>query len=522
MPIIRTTDGMRFVENDSSAAEESRIVRGLIISDIVCMEIDPHFRDEYFVNEYLKKLAKWSISFYRRHNKAPFMHINDIFIDKRPKLSETEIELIDELLSVLSKQYDKEHLNVDYIVRSAEIYFRKRELDITTRNIEVLSSQGDIESAEREIIRFNRVSMRLDESIYIDPGDAETIERIYRKRDERQANFFKFSGDIGLFLGNHKPGDVVTIVGPAKRGKSFLLGEYLKHATTSRIKVLKWSIEMTDTEELERTHKLFFPMIAGESRILQFPVFDCQHNQDGTCPDRESRVILDFSGFIAGETPHPTHPDHKICTKCKDNELEWERYKASLYYISKKRLDNSIHTVRSKIVAYRQLMRKYLRLVVRPKYSLTYDLMMRDIEKMESGYGFIPQMLIIDYIDIIGVDSEHSDYRLEDERWKMLQKIAGETNCLVVTATQANKEGAKANTLHSVDQAGFYGKSRHVNMMITINQTATEKAMGLWRLGISDSRSGSQNYNDMCHVLQDLKTGQMNLESYWRGKFRQF
>jgi hypothetical protein len=299
---------------------------------------------------------------------------------------------------------------------------------------------------------------------------------------------------------------------------SFLLTDICKHNVLSRNHVLKWSIEMTDTEEIERIDKSFHPMINGESGMYKYPVFDCMRNQTGNCGDRLSEVIIRES-----ETDIPLEdPDHIVCTKCRNNRDEWQRYQATVYHQEIYRDDNSIFTARKEMKKFLKYMDRYYRVVVRPKYSLTYDLMMRDLDVHDSRYGFIPKVLVLDYIDILQVNSRKEGYELEDEKWKLLQKIAGQTKCFVVTATQANKEGAKAEVIHGTDQAGFYGKSRHVNLMIAINQTSEEKRIGLWRCGITDARSQMQNHDDTCLVLQDFKAGQMNLDSYWSSKFARF
>lgn len=509
---------MRLSERSVSVTEEKRIVTGLIVSTEICKGLVGHIDLAYFTNNYLKRVASWCTAFYEEHGTAPFKHIGDIFESESHRLKDSESELIEELLTGLGKLYVGEDMNSDYVIKSAEEYFKARELEITINNISVHKENGDIELAEEELDRYHRVQITLDENIYLNPGDPETRERLYKKRDEQQVDFFKFPGDMGKFLGSCKQEDVLGITAPAKRGKSFLLTDICKHNVLSRKHVLKWSIEMIDTEEIERLDKSFHPMINGESGMYKYPVFDCMRNQTGNCGDRESGVIIRES-----ETDTPIEdPDHVVCTKCRNNPLEWNRFQATVYHDDIYRDDNSIFTARKEMKKFLTYMDRYYRVVVRPKYSLTYDLMMRDLDVHDSRYGFIPKVLVLDYIDILQINSNKEGYELEDERWKLLQKIAGATKCFVATATQANKEGAKAEVLHGTDQAGFYGKSRHVNLMIAINQTAEEKRIGLWRCGITDARSQRQNHDDTCLVLQDFKTGQMHLDSYWAGQYYKF
>lgn len=506
---------MRFTEHDVSVTEEKHIVTGLIVSTDYCKRIKEYLDFDYFKNSHLRTLAEWSISFFKEHHEAPFKHINTVFESFRSTLKDGDADLIDELLTSLGNQYVGNDINVDFLSSEAEDYFRKRELEIHINNIQVLKDKGDLDSAEQEIARFNKVSIKLDENIYINPGDEETRRRIYEKRDASHKTFFKLPGDIGDFLGNWKPGDVVGIAAPSKRGKSFFLTDCQKHSVLNNIQILKWSIEMTDVEELERHDKAFFPSVGSKGGYYKYPEFDCLHNQTGDCGDRLSKVIVKDGE----KSPVVEHPDHEVCTKCKDSIEEHERYSCTTYKVEIYRKANEFINIEKSMRKWNEKLKKYSRIVVRPKYSLTYDMMMRDLEIMDTRYGFIPRILLLDYIDILQIASGFDDYRLEDEKWKLTQRIAGRTGCLFITPTQGNKASFHTSQMHTTDQSGFYGKGRHVNMMCGINQTTAEKHAGMWRINILDSRSSYQADDDFCIVLQDLRAGQMHLESYWPNKF---
>lgn len=509
---------MRFQEYSVSATEETHIVTGLIVSTEYCKRIKEYLDFDYFKNSYLRTLAEWSVAFFEEHEVAPFKHINTIYESFRRNLKEPDAILIDELLTRIGNAYVGDDINVDFLCNEGEAYFRTRELEIHINNISVLKENGDLDQAEEEIARFNRVSVKLDENVYINPGDAETRERLYKKRDEQQSEFFRLPGDIGLFIGNIKPGDAIGITAPQKRGKSFLLTDFQKHAVMSNIQTLKWSIEMTDVEEIERHDKAYFPSVDGKEGYYKYPEFDCLHNQMGGCGERLSTVIVKDSE----KAPVIEDPSHVVCTKCKDCPVDYTRFSPTTYKVEIYRDQNSIFNVRKAMKKWLKRLDRYSRIVVRPKYSLTYDMMMRDFEIMVSRYKFIPRLLLLDYIDILQISSIHDDYRLEDEKWKLMQKIAGRTGCAIITPTQGNKDSFNTNQIRSTDQAGFYGKGKHVNKMLAINQTATEKKNGIWRVGMLESRSSHQAEDDSCIVLQDLRAGQFHLESYWPGKFQTF
>lgn len=495
-----------------SSTEEKRIVTGLIVSTEFFKAIKPLLKIEYFKNSYLQTVAVWCDSFFEEYKKAPWMHIKDIFNAESHSLKETEVELIEILLNGLSEQYDQESINVKYWVETAQDYFRSRELEITVNNISVLNEKGDLEAAEAEIENFKKVAHTIDSGVLINPGDIEQQEKIYKEREEGDKNFFRLPGALGKYLGNQKRGDVVGYYGPAKRGKSFTLIDQFKHGVLNKRKTLFWSIEMTRTEILPRVNKAFYPMVDDDEGEYSFPVFDCVHNQTGECADRNSGVVLLEDGMFIDD------PAHVICTKCSKSHDKYtqDRYKMHVYKDKMFFEPDDIFTIRKKHKHVKKILNKYGRLSVHPKYTLTYDGMMRDLELYDTTENFIPEILLLDYVDILDIGSKFNDYREDDEKWKLLAKIAGETNTLVITATQANKAGHEAGTLDATHQGGFYGKNRHVNLMVGLNQDAEEKKNGIMRFGITEARDIKFFPGVTCTVLQNFETGQAYLDSYYQ------
>lgn len=503
-------------ERSVSVTEEKRIATGLITSTQFIREIHPFLDLDYFTNSYLKTVSEWCVAFYEEHEKAPWKHIQDIYESEAHRLKESDSELISELLKLLSEQYDPDSINVKYLKDCANDFFRKRELEICVNNISVLKEKGDLEEAEAEIAKFHKVSLDIDSGNLINIGNIDDVTKVYKEREEEDKDFFKLPGALGKYFGSWKRGDVVGYYAPAKRGKSWSLVDCFKHAVLSKRKALHWSIEMTRTEILPRIMKSFIPMV-DEEGMYPYPVFDCLKNQTGECKDRESGVIvLDGEEFFDDSS-------HVECTKCMNGNGPHE-FSMTVYHKEVFRKADDIWTVENFLKGstrskYSQGMshqlNKYGRLSVHPKYTLTYDKMMRDLEVFESRENFIPEIFIIDYVDILGTDSKFDDYRLVDEAWKLMAKMAGEFNALVITATQANKEGHKADNLDATHQGGFYGKNQHVNMMIGINQTAEEKELGIIKYGITEARSQYYIPGRTCCVLQDIKAGQAYLDSYY-------
>jgi len=79
--------------------------------------------------------------------------------------------------------------------------------------------------------------------------------------------------------------------------------------------------------------------------------------------------------------------------------------------------------------------------------------------------------------------------------------------------TQTTRAGISKLNLEEEDTPGDIRKLAHVELMLTINQTAEEKKKGLWRIGIMARRHGEFSKLEQVLVLHSLDLGQPLLDS---------
>jgi replicative DNA helicase len=498
-----------------TTTEEKRIVIGLITSTDFITSLGDNIDLAYFKNTYLERIADWCLTFYDEHKKAPGLHIQDIFESEKTGMPTEQANMTETLLLDLSSKYDPEQVNTDYLLSTTRAYFQERELEILVGNISVLKEQGNLEEAEKQIDLYKKVSFALDSDVYINPGDPKTRERIYKKKAQEEDDFFVFPGDMGKFIGNMKRKDLIGVFAPSKRGKSFLLNYFMNQGVMSNRKVAFFSIEMTDTESLLRADKSFVPTVDSkkDAGMYDCPVFDCMHNQTGACADRKSDVHLRNE---QGEIDQEVAERHVVCTDCRMSKTERERFSPVVWKEKVFRKTNDLHTMQKEMRKFNALLDRNCRIIVRDKYSLTMPQIYQDIERLAYKDNFIPEIIIIDYLDILQVQTQEKDWKLENEKWKQAARLGGETSTLVVTATQGNIGAISAEVLNESHLGGWTGKIQHVNGLISINQTSQEKREGIWRLGVTGLRSEEFYQDETCMVLQDLKTGQFNLDSYYK------
>jgi replicative DNA helicase len=124
--------------------------------------------------------------------------------------------------------------------------------------------------------------------------------------------------------------------------------------------------------------------------------------------------------------------------------------------------------------------------------TCTSNMLRADIEK-KIGIGYNPDLIIIDYLDIMAFEGSKSDdsYYSQQKISEELRAIAQDYRCCIITATQTNREGVNsADEIESDKIADSYGKVKTSDLIISINQSKTELLQNKARLYIAKNRSG--------------------------------
>jgi replicative DNA helicase len=110
--------------------------------------------------------------------------------------------------------------------------------------------------------------------------------------------------------------------------------------------------------------------------------------------------------------------------------------------------------------------------------------------------GLIFDLVIVDYADIMAAEYR-SDSLQENLRtiYIDLRAIAFEMNLALLTATQTNRDGAKAHSMKATDVGDDWNKARTVDVMIGINASDAEKAAGEARLSWLLSRNTEDGFS---------------------------
>lgn len=489
--------------NDGSV--ENMIATAMIVSSKFLSEIHPIYDKEYLKSPHLRRIGEWCMEFFEYHDEAPAHHIYTAYELDKPNLKPEESEIIQNMLVKISEEYKNRGINEEYYLNKAFQYFKTREMELTSLNVQRLLEMGRIEEAEQYMDRYQRVE-RIT-SGWTNPMDERSVMEVFEKRQE---GLLTLPGQLGMLIGPLDRGWLVGILGSFKRGKTFWMVELAALGVAHHLKVAIISLEMKNTSVNERYYKRIAS--AGHESIVMFamPVFDCRLNQDGTC-DRAERINREV--VVVDDIRQdfdPANP-YRPCTWCKDRDPG--AYVFDTWWEMMERPKFNEENIFKKVKGFRSMYGDNIRLKCYPRFTATVNDIKRDLDILEKTENFIPDMIIVDYADIIRPESDSGRTQDVDAIWKQLGGLAGERNALVITASQGRRDAIYKKSMNQADLAEWIGKLGHVDVMFALNQTKEEKRYGRMRLGLLAHRHQDFDEDIMCLVLQQLKLGQVELDS---------
>lgn len=136
-----------------------------------------------------------------------------------------------------------------------------------------------------------------------------------------------------------------------------------------------------------------------------------------------------------------------------------------------------------------------------PTGSLKPSQLRRLIERYRAR-GIVFDLICVDYADIMAPE-HRSDNEISNSKsiWIDLRAIAFSENAAVLTATQTNRDGAKATSVKATDVAEDYNKVRIADVVIAISATLEEKQVSECRIEFVAHRNGEEGV--VIRVQQD-------------------
>lgn len=441
----------------------------MIVSDRFLKDVKGMWDGELLSGQGGRLVAGWCFDYFDQYGKAPGLHIQDIFEfnSSKGQVTPEEASFLEGLLGRLSQEHERaDKLNVDYLLDQTEQYLKAQSLRHLMEGVKEALDVGDPGRAEAQFKEYKPINRAT--GMGLDPiTDVDSIREAF-EQDEEQ--LFTLPGALGKMMNQQlKRGAFIGFMAPEKRGKSFWLMEVAMRAYRSRCNVVIFEAgDMGKRERVLRTQSYIHQRpVGGKKRTVKVPFLE------------------DENGGVVGYENREVEP------------LAWkEAYQGSVKWAGRMR-------------------GRHLKVLLYENSTLTVTKMRADLDRLEYFEGFIPDVVVVDYADIMIADDGRKEFRhQQNDVWKGLRALSQHYHCCLFTATQTDAASYEADTIklkHFSEDKRKYG---HVTAMYGLNQTDEEREQGILRIGEILVREGRFSAFRQVNVLQCLDIGRPYIASF--------
>jgi len=460
---------------------EKSIVIGAIISDQFLTSIAPTTNLDFIETPYLKQIMKWCLKYYSKYGKAPSRDIENIYNSwsSKTKAPQDTILDVEEVLTTISEEYEQsEALNVSYLLDITHRHFATMRVKLLKDELEYSLLHDDIKTAETSIMGFNSIVSEIEDVVdplnneeCWDDAYAEAAKPLILFENDAMDKFFKHA---------LAPNNLIGILAPEKRGKTYWCLEFVIQALKNRRKVALFEVgDMSRNQVLRRIG----------SRMTGRPQFKVEASQT-VYPYK----IANVQGTIRVKTK-----------KIDSKELAEPSFIKKMVNKFKRHYGLPSKT-------------PFLKISTHSSESVNVADIRNILKKWRLTENYIPEVIIIDYPDILA--PEPNTYRFEkreqiNSTWKALRRLSQDLHTLVIVPTQADAQSYDARLIRKSNFSGDKRKFAHVTGMFALNQDDDEKLANIVRLNWVVLREGMFSETQIIHVGQCLSLGKAFTCACW-------
>jgi hypothetical protein len=390
----------------------------------------------------------------------------------------TTAGLIGTFLESLSEEYEaSSEINADYIVDLAGRHFNTVRMEELAEGIQADIASGQATKAIDRLTTWNKVELGVGSGIDV-MNDIEALRQAFETKSEP---LIRFPGALGQFFGNSLERDgFIGIMSPDKRGKTYWLSEICYRALLARRRVAFFQCGDQSQDQIMqrlmcRVAKQPIGSETGWPYVVNYPI-GVKRSKGSWTAEVETKELV----FTA--------------------PLSWRR----------------AHKLRQELMSKRvKSTDTYWKLSCHPNSSIS----MSGIKSILAGWereGWIPDVVVIDYADILASDHSKLDIRHQiNESWKQMRALSQSNHCLVVTASQTDADAYRKSIITRSNFSDDKRKLAHVTGMVGLNQSPEEKELGIIRLNWVVRRNGAFSETKCVHVAGCLALGNPAVVSCW-------
>ncbi len=447
--------------------QERQFLIALVTSDEFLAQASPVLDLDLLETDHFKQIAKWCLNYYQEYRCAPKQNLTSIYYGWAENRDEDDLsESVHDFLEDLNEEFEnQEELNVAYLIDHLGDFLNRRKLVTLKDQLEYNLSDGNIKEAEQAVIQHKTVHVGHGEGINL-LNDEGAWDRAFK---DPLKPMLVFGGAAGMFFNEQLTRDaLIGIQAPEKRGKTWMCVEMVMRALRNRKKVALF--EVGDLSESQI-------MLRLGVRLTGLPL---RNSQCG-------KILVPCK-----ITSPRNKTDNQKTEMEEDQEENFGDDTSKLAHVAYK--EKNIAVALSKEACLRSIKKftrgcgipenkTYIQISIHANSTVNIRDINGILERWEVEKEFVPDVIIIDYADILAPENPSKDSRDQvNETWKAMRRLSQERHCLVITPTQADAKSYEVERQSMKNFSEDKRKLAHVTGMFGLNQTAKEKEKGIMRL----------------------------------------
>jgi KaiC/GvpD/RAD55 family RecA-like ATPase len=418
---------------------------------------------ELFEGDY-REFAEKAVEYWRRFDQPPGAHMSDLVADvledKDNRRAPTFRRIIVSMIEL------SETINTGYVLEELRKFTRLQKLkDAITKSAEKITSQqemaiDDVEAMWHDILKVSEQQFDLGTSL-------TDVVKITEGLGEDDIQEFA-TGIYELDRRGIVPrrGEATLFLAPKGRGKSWACIHVAKTNLQKRKKVVHVSLEMDEIQLGRRYYQSLFSATKRDA-VVKVPILRKDRGEVTAIEHEDVEAEFTFRSKIL----HDEIMNHSEPLGRRFENLRIKRF---------------------------------------PTRGLTVRQLDGYLDMLEQVDGFIPDLLILDYIGIMKTDAR--DLRISlSTTFEDLRGLLVRRNLAGFIPQQTTRASVNARIVKPTDIAEAFALVHTADQAITMSQTEFEKKLGVARLFVGHARDEMDEFG--CIITQHYGLGQFCLDS---------
>lgn len=427
----------------------------LCFSDRYAPQLILRLTADLFSTRAYREIADAAIQYLEQYGKPPGVHLRDLL---ESKLRREEGKFMATVIAAMEKQAPS--VNPDYVLPQLDNFIELRQYANLVERAADAVQAGNLAQARDVFTSVPATPQSDSPGIWLSEAD-----RMLGFMDKRDADTFTSGVEVLDHLDVVPSRKTMTmLIAPPKKGKSMWAVNCGKEALLHRKKVLHITLENSEQLTAQRYVQALFAMTRKEASGLRVAVFE-----------RDANDIVASINFRTID-PMALTPENRAKVLAK------------------------LHRLRNMKLLIKEF----------PSGTLSLGQLRAFLNRLERNHHFKPDMLIVDYPDLMEVSSNNQRTDI-GRNFVGLRGIAVERELALICPTQGNRSSGDAKQTKGTMVAEDYSKLMTADTILTYSQTNSEHEFGLARLTVEGAREVEDGMTVM--IAQSYATGQFCLDS---------